>query len=128
MFLDNKELRIYGAHQLTLDCLDSSGTRKLVSPQVFWSADFQGYDLVLGYLWLAEAGLCIRFSSGTFEWFRNNPERIQIASVEELFSDIGLGEQLYLLYLRTLRDAPTTPDLGRGHPAPLSAMQWESTP
>ena len=59
MFLDDKELRIYGSCRLTLECPDSMGTRKQVGPETFWAADFYGYDLVLGYLWLAEADPCI---------------------------------------------------------------------
>jgi hypothetical protein len=76
MFLDDKELRIHGFCQLTLDCPDSMGTSKQVGPETFWAADFSGYDLVLGYPWLAEADPCIRFAKGTFEWFTADAEQI----------------------------------------------------
>jgi hypothetical protein len=35
MFLDDKELQIHRAHQLTLNCPNSAGAVKQVSPQVF---------------------------------------------------------------------------------------------
>jgi hypothetical protein len=113
MFLDDKELRIHGSCQLTLDCPDSMGTSKQVGPETFWAADFSGYDLVLGYPWLAEADPCIRFAKGTFEWFTADAERIQLASVSDLFGDLQPGEQPYLLHPKSLAHNGNLPEVDR---------------
>jgi hypothetical protein len=127
-FLDDKEMQILGSCQLTLDCPDNSGAVKRVGPETFWAARFHGYDLVLGYPWLAEADPCIRFSTGTFTWFAEDTERIYLASASELFTGIGPGEQAYILHLRmTPEDGErTVPD--RASPGPPSSQRWDTRP
>jgi hypothetical protein len=49
-FLDDQELRLQKPYDITVKCSDDEGTPKTVGPQRFWSADFKGYDMVLGYL------------------------------------------------------------------------------
>ena len=65
--LDDKQLELREPYELTLECKDDRGVAKSVGPQTFWAAHFVGYDLVLGYPWLAEADPCIKFSAGTFQ-------------------------------------------------------------
>jgi len=44
---------------------------KVVKPQLFWAADFIGYDLILRYPWLAEINPKICFKIGTFKWWND---------------------------------------------------------
>jgi len=65
-------------------------------------ADFKGYNLILGYPWLAEVDFKIRFKTGAFKWW-NNKElkgRILLASLKDILEDIALGETVYALYLK----------------------------
>jgi hypothetical protein len=66
-FLDDNNLCINGAYDLTVGCSDANGVHKQVDHQRFWSANFGGYDIVLGYPWLQEADPKIRFSTREFE-------------------------------------------------------------
>ncbi|UPX20316.1 uncharacterized protein EKO05_0010552 [Ascochyta rabiei] len=100
-------------------CHDSKGTPKTVRPTKFWSTLFVGYDLVLGYPWLAEADPCIRFSTGTYEWFTDDVERVQLVTAEQLFSDLEPGEQPYLLQPESL---------GMGGPADVHRTDAGQTP
>jgi hypothetical protein len=48
-FLDDNSLLLYEPYNLTLSCIDSEGAGKAIGLQRFWAADFNGYDIVLGY-------------------------------------------------------------------------------
>lgn len=119
-FLDENKLQLHSAHYMTLNSADKHGIPKSVGPQTFWAAPFVGYDLILGYPWLAEADPKIRFSDGTFEWWDAEAEhsRIEVAEATALLGDLSLGEQVYALYPgdfsaehsgSALEDATTTP-------------------
>ena len=62
------------------------------------AAQFKGYDLVLGYLWLREADPRIRFATGNFEWWPEGESRIDVVSAENLLSNIQPGEKAYVLH------------------------------
>jgi hypothetical protein len=62
-----------------------------------------GYDLILGFPWLQEADPWIRFSQGTFDWWPEEAERLQVVTEEELFSDLQPNEEAYLMHLSDLR-------------------------
>ena len=132
--IDDKQLWIHGSCQLTMDCPDSAGTVKQVGPETFWTADFYGYDLILGYPWLAEADPCIRFAEGTFAWYADGTERVFIASVQELFEDLGPGEQPYLLHPQALRGTDGRPGWPRLQPdalrrhGSLDPPRWDDHP
>ena len=132
--LDNKQLQIHGSCQLIMDCPNSAGTRKLVGLETFWAADFHGYDLVLGYPWLAEADPCIHFAKGTFTWYADRTERVFIASVQELFNNLGPGEQPYLLHPQALRRTKGQPGIPRLRPnsgrrrSSLDPPRWDDHP
>lgn len=117
MSLDDNILDLGDPYSLTLDCKDSNGKTKRVGPETFWSADFVGYDLVLGYPWLAEADPCIRFSTGTYEWFQEDAERIVWSTAEELFGELEPGEQAYLLHPKKYGVHP------REHPGATTGQQ-----
>ena len=75
---------------------------KVVGPQPFWAADFAGYDLILGYPWLAEVDPKIRFKTGTFEWW-NDEElegRILLISLKDILEDVEPDKTVYVLYLK----------------------------
>jgi hypothetical protein len=54
--------------------------------------------MVLGFLWLQEADLKIRFSTGEFEWWEDDYNRIKITDAANLVTDIQPGERAYVLY------------------------------
>jgi hypothetical protein len=66
-FLDDNQFNIGSAYDLTIGCSDRHGVHRNVGPQQYWAADFEGYDIVLGFPWLQEADPKIRFSTGEFE-------------------------------------------------------------
>jgi hypothetical protein len=51
-FLDDNQFNIGGAYDLIIGCSDCYGVYCNVGPQRYWAADFKGYDMVLGFLWL----------------------------------------------------------------------------
>ncbi len=65
-FLDENCLQIHQEHALPLRCISSFGVTKDTKPLTFWSADFVGYDLILGHPWLAATDPKIRWSTGEF--------------------------------------------------------------
>ena len=75
---------------------------KEVSLQPFWAANFAGYNLIFGYLWLVEVDPKICFKTGTFEWWNNQKleECISLISLRDILDDITLGEIVYALYLK----------------------------
>jgi len=75
---------------------------KVVGPQPFWVANFEGYNLILGYPWLVEVDPKIRFKIGAFKWW-NDKElegRILLASLKDILEDMALGKTVYALYLK----------------------------
>jgi len=75
---------------------------KVVGPQPFWVANFEGYNLILRYPWLAEADPKICFKIGAFKWW-NDKElegRILLASLKDILEDVAPGEIVYALYLK----------------------------
>lgn len=128
-FLDDNELKIDKPYDLRVECKSTSGVSKLVGPQRFWSARFEGYDLVLGYPWLREADPAIRFSQGTFEWWpRDASDRIRLFDVEPMLEDLEAGERAYVLHPGALscssldprRVIETVPEGPRGLRGPVS--------
>jgi transposase InsO family protein len=98
-FIDNNRLPLYDPYLLDLSCVDSKGAQKTVRGQTFWAADFKGYDVVLGYPWLREADPRIRFSTGEFEWWEDEVERVHLMDdAAALLSDIQPGERPYILH------------------------------
>lgn len=87
-FLNDNKLRIHDPYQLDLHCADSNNIRKTVQGQIFWGAEFEGYDAVLGYPWLQEADPRIQFSTGKFDWWDNTDDRVHLTDAQELLSDI----------------------------------------
>ena len=68
-------------------------------------ANFIGYNLILGYPWLAEVDFKIRFKIGAFKWW-NDKElegHILLISLKDILEDIALGEIVYALYLKEYR-------------------------
>ena len=97
--LDDQELRLQKPYDITVKCSDNEGTPKTVGPQRFWSADFKGYDMVLGYPWLRDADPQIHFSKGTFRWWpEGDADRIQITNASDLLHNIAKGERAYVLH------------------------------
>ena len=101
-FLDEHRINLHSAHELTVSVTDTHNRTKEVGPQPFWAADFAGYDLILGYPWLAEADPKIRFKTGTFEWWNDqeSEECILLISLRDILDDIALGETVYALHLK----------------------------
>ena len=98
-FIDNNRLTLHRPYHLDLSCEDSKGTQKTVRGQLFWAADFKGYDVVLGYPWLREADPRIRFSTGEFEWWEDESERVHLVDdAAALLMDIQAGETPYILH------------------------------
>jgi hypothetical protein len=71
---------------------------KDVRGQTFWAADFEGYDLVLGYPWLQEADPRIRFSTGEFDWWETSDDRVHLMDADALLADVQPGERAYVLH------------------------------
>jgi transposase InsO family protein len=97
-FLDDNQFNIGGAYDLTIGCSDRHGVHRNVGPQRYWAADFKGYDMVLGFPWLQEADPKIRFSTGEFEWWEDDHNRIKITDAANLVTDIQPGERAYVLH------------------------------
>ena len=107
-FLDEHRIKLHSAHELTVSVADMHNHTKVVGPQPFWAADFAGYDLILGYPWLAEADPKIRFKTGAFEWWNDNESegRISLTSLEDILENIAPDETVYALHPKEYRIQP----------------------
>ena len=107
-FLDEHRIKLHSAHELTVSVTDIHNCTKVVGPQPFWAADFVGYDLILGYPWLAEADPKIRFKTGTFEWWNDQESegRISVTNLEHILDDVARGETVYVLHPKEYRIQP----------------------
>jgi hypothetical protein len=115
-FLDEHSLKLHSAHELIISCTDRHGVKKDVGPENFWAANFEGYDLVLGYPWLAAADPKIKFSEGWFEWWSADSSRVELTDTKDLLRDVGPGERVYVLIpgshrIRPVADEQQSKDL-----------------
>ena len=94
-FLDENRLDIHSRHELVLRTCDSNGDSRTVDQQEFWAANFAGYDMVLGWPWLAAADPMISFRTGTFVWGNAEVTRLEAVTVDQLFDGLQKGEKVY---------------------------------
>ena len=73
---------------------------KVVGPQLFWAADFVGYNLIFRYLWLVEADLKICFKTGIFKWWNNQESEgyISVITLKHIINNIALSKIIYVLH------------------------------
>jgi hypothetical protein len=105
-----------GDHRLTLhdpyfvattakDTFDNQRT----CHDLFWGANFEGFDLLLGYPWLCTANPIPLWGRGEFVWGpeddRNHPEddsdveaRITIVTAEQMSGYLASGDTVYAMY------------------------------
>lgn len=110
-FIDDNQLKLKHPYDLSVECADSDGTRKTVGPQRFWSANFTGYDVVLGFPWLRVADPRIKWSTGYFDWWPDEAERVHIVGAADLLEDLAPGERAYVLHPEQFVCNTVAPDL-----------------
>jgi len=66
-FLDEHWIKLHSTYKFTMSVADMHNCTKVIGLQLFWAANFAGYNFILRYLWLAEADPKIYFKTGTFK-------------------------------------------------------------
>ena len=75
---------------------------KVVGPQLFWAANFVGYNFIFKYLQLIKVDFKIYFKIGAFKQWNNKELKgcILLISLKDILEDIALGEIVYALHLK----------------------------
>jgi hypothetical protein len=89
-FLDENPMTIYEAHELEITVQDADSSPRMVR-QLFHGASFKGYDMVLGWDWLAASNPLIDFRKGSFVWSPEGGEQLEQWKLDEIVDGLQSG-------------------------------------